>query len=166
MSNESHFVGKYGSFFIKDSVAYWGKEAETIIRLSQNNSRICKMEGLWNPCNHPLKEAYETAVTGLCIWSKYDATFIFKPSSKGNPGAKRSISSPKDREDIMKRLKEGKELDSAVISQDPFGTYQNKIILWQAEIVSRFSIRKLYYSLPIDEYMESLKLMSESMKRK
>lgn len=147
---------KYGAFTIKDDTGYWNGDADVVIQMHKSASEHCQLEGIWNPHHHELKDEYRVAMSGLCIWAKYDCIFKFKPKSKGNPGAQRSLSNPKDRADILKRLHHDQHVETIVMSREPFGLYQSQMIGWQADTVLQFDIEKLYYALPIEEYTATL----------
>ncbi len=147
---------KYGAFHIYDDIGYWNRDHEIQVKLTESPSEACQKEGFWNPGTKQLQTEYDVAMTGLCIWSKYDCLFKFQKRSKGNPGAERSFSNPKDRADLLKRLEEGHKIEQVTISGTPFGLYQSKLITWQAHTLRRFNIHKLYYALPVEEYMMTL----------
>jgi hypothetical protein len=153
---------RYGSFTIADDHGAWNGDESVYIKLEES-SDFAYREAIWNPLNHNLRTSYETALTGMCIWAKHDCFFHFKPKAKGNPGARRSLSNPKDREDILKRIEDNQQIEKIRISKDPFGPYQIYMMMWQEEVVSRFNIRKLYYSLPIEEYDAVIKSMEEHL---
>lgn len=142
---------KYGSFIIHDEHADWSGDANISVKIV-NSSQVAHREGVWNPLQGEFRDRYETAITGMCIWGKHDCIFHFEPNGKGNGGAKRSLSNVKDREDILNRINKGQRIEKIRISRDPFGLYQMQMVRWQSEVVSRFGIKKLYYSLPIEEY--------------
>lgn len=150
---------KYGAFRIVENIGYWNSDTGVAVNMVASPSESCEMEGVWNPHHHPLQTEYRTAVSGLCIWGKYDCVFYFKPKGKGNPGAERSLSNPKDRLDLLRRLHHGQKLEQIVISSQPFGLYQSKMIGWQADTVRRFGVQKLYYALPVEEYSLTLKAL-------
>ncbi len=152
---------KYGAFYIQDNLACWNGDPDVQIKLTQSPSVSCQWEGVWNPCHRPLQTEYRVAMSGLCIWSKYDCLLQFKPRSKGNPGAIRSLSNPKDRADLFKRLEKGYEVEQIIVANNPFGLYQSKLITWQADTVQRFKISKLYYTLPIEEYAEVIRFFEK-----
>lgn len=149
-------IGRYGAFNIVDDIAYWNRDADVKVKLKRNCTSSSTYEGFWNPSQRELQNGYHTAISGLCIWGKYDCVLYFKPRGKGNPGAERSFSNPKDRVDLLKRLNIGQQLDRLVISKNPFGLYQSKLIDWQAQVVRRYHIKQLYYALPISEYLSIL----------
>lgn len=147
---------KYGSFHIKRNIGCWNRDPSVVVRM-HDTSHAGYKEGIWNPLGHELKHRYHTAITGSCIWGKYDCMFHFKPKSKGNPGAERSLSSPREREDILYRIQQGQKVDKILISSRPFGLYQTHMIHWQAGTVKRLDIEHLYYALPVEEYSVTLK---------
>ena len=144
---------KYGAFLLKNKMAYWNHDNRVKLQMQLVPENAGMMEGIWNPSSHLLKERYQTAITGMCIWSKYDCYFSFKSQNKGNPGAIRSLSSPKDKKDLLMRLQKGRPLAGITVSEDIFGPYQRKLIAWQKSVVSRYKINCIYYSLPIQEYL-------------
>jgi hypothetical protein len=117
---------KYCSFTIDGSTASWKADPEINITLQASASEHCLMEGLWSPSNCKSGDTYQHAIAGVCIWSKYDCVFTFKPRSKGNSSAQRSFCSPRDQEDVIERLKKGHEVEKITISKSPLGTYQKK----------------------------------------
>jgi len=147
---------KYGAFSLRGSRAHWNFDDLLQVDMQSTEADPEIMEGIWNPHSHMIEKRYKTAISGLCIWAKYDCVFTFKPLSKANPGAVRSLSSPKDKADILRRLSIGQNVDSIIISALPFGHFQNQMIAWQADVVSRYHIEKLYYSLPVEEYMQTI----------
>ncbi|CAK0754285.1 hypothetical protein CCP1ISM_560003 [Azospirillaceae bacterium] len=153
---------RYGSFLISDEHGSWNGDTSISVAM-ESTSVVAHREAIWNPCRLPLRSSYKTAITGMCIWAKYDCMFHFKPVAKGNPGARRSLSNPKDRADILDRLIKGQEIEKIMISKDPFGLYQTKMVFWQAEVVYRMNIQKLYYSLPVEEYDAVLRNMEEHL---
>ena len=94
---------KYGAFSIRGGMGYWNGDDRVCVKMEESLSDSCHMEGVWNPDEREIKNSCFTAMSGLCIWSKYDCVFKFKPQGKGNPGAVRSLSNPKDRADLFKR---------------------------------------------------------------
>ncbi len=150
-------VLRYGAFDIHDSVARWRRDPDVCVEMRPSASSWCLAEGLWSPQGAPLPESCPSAITGMCIWAKHDCTFHFTPRAKGGRGAKRSISNPADRADLLRRLEKGHSLAQVRISADPFGAYQNHLIGWQADSVRRLGIRRLYYALPIDEYAATIR---------
>lgn len=155
---------RHGSFLISEERGVWNGDASISLPL-MCSSAVAHREAIWNPNNITLRSSYDTAVTGLCIWAKFDCMFHFKPVAKGNPGARRSLSNPKDRADILERLMKNQAIEKIMISKDPFGLYQTKMIFWQAEVVHRMNIKKLYYSLPIEEYDAVVSSMEEHLPR-
>ena len=147
---------KYGAFSLEGSNAYWNHDKTVMVNMQASSSNATIMEGMWNPSQHCIETQYKTAMTGLCIWGKYDCTFTFKSLNKGNPGAVRSLSNPKDKADVFKRLSKGQPIDFISLSATPFGRFQTNMIAWQADVVARYQIEKLYYSLPIEEYTQTL----------
>jgi len=163
MMNKKHSQTKikYGTFDIEDDIAHWRGDAGVQIPMQESISKACELEGFWNPHHAPLKDEYETAMTGLCIWGKYDCLFKFKPRGKGNPGAERSLASPKDMADVLKRLHSGHHVEKIMVSPNPFGVYQTRLINWQADLISHFDVKKLYYALPIEEYQQTLQQVAD-----
>ncbi len=158
----SHNKGiKYGAFIIKDDIAHWNRDVGIQIPMKRSSSDACQLEGIWDPYHREVADHYQTALTGVCIWGKYDCMFTFKPKSKGNPGAERSLSNPKDKADLLKRVAKGDKIDKIAISAHPFGSYQVKTIAWQADVVARFGIEKLYYVLPLEEYVLTLSALDQ-----
>lgn len=147
---------KYGAFRITNGVGHWNGDPNVQITLKESPSSACQWEGFWNPDKKPLPLQYSVAMTGLCIWGKYDCLFKFESRAKGNPGATRSLSSPAHQKNILERLGNGHRLEAIIISCNPFGLYQSKLITWQADTVARFKIKKLYYALPVEEYNQTL----------
>jgi hypothetical protein len=152
---------KYGAWRIQNGMAFWNRDPNVVVQLSERKKNFCLSEGLWNPNDKQIKKSYSVGLTGLCMWGKYDCLFKFEPLGKGNQGATRSLANPKDQQDIFRRLKKGGKVEQILISDNPFGQYQTKLIDWQADSVRRFNIRKLYYSLPIDEYTATLKMLED-----
>jgi hypothetical protein len=163
---EKHHAIKYGAFLIEEGIAHWNRDHGVQVKMVESASEFCQLEGFWNPDGQTIKEELNVAMTGLCIWSKYDCVFKFKPKGKGNPGAERSLSNPKDKADIFKRLHKGHHVEQIVISDNPFSLYQLKMIGWQADIVSHFGIKKLYYALPVEEYLLTLKELENYLSKK
>jgi hypothetical protein len=163
---DKHHAVKYGAFLIEDGIGRWNGDAGVIVQMEKSPSDSCQLEGFWNPYRWEIKDKYRVAMSGLCIWGKYDCVFKFKQRGKGNPGAKRSLSSPRDKADLLKRLRRGQHIEQIVISSDPFGLYQSKMIGWQADSVRRFGIEKLYYALPIEEYTETLNELETLLPKK
>ena len=155
---------KHGAFNVFDSHAIWNGDSTLSIPMTKS-SDVAYMEGLWNPSEREAPARYETAITGMCIWGKHDCVFHFKPNGKGNAGAKRSLSNMKDRDDILARLQKNQQIEKIVISNNPFGLYQVKMVQWQDEVVRRLGIRKLYYSLPIAEYLDVLNGLEDHLPR-
>lgn len=163
---DAHNKGiKYGAFVIKDNLAQWNRDTGVQVKMSPSPAEACQLEGVWDPYHRELADTYRTALSGVCIWSKYDCIFNFKPKSKGNPGAERSLSSPKDKADLIKRLGKGEKVEKIVVSKHPFGSYQVKTVDWQAEVMARFNVEKLYYVLPLEEYCKTLKTLDEFLPR-
>ncbi|MBF0135013.1 MAG: hypothetical protein HQL65_02145 [Magnetococcales bacterium] len=155
MENRDHFTKqnfKYGAFQIRDGIGYWNGDPAVQINMQTTSSKFCIMEGIWNPDEREIISRHPVAVAGLCIWGKYDCIVKFQKIGKGNPSAERSLSNPKDRADVLKRVINKQEIREVVISKHPFGDYQSNMIAWQAETVQRFQINRLYYALPIEEY--------------
>ncbi|MBF0280709.1 MAG: hypothetical protein HQM13_23145 [SAR324 cluster bacterium] len=163
---KDHQADKYGAFWLKDGIGYWNQDDDVQIKMMESPSDSCQLEGFWNPNGKELQAKYTVAMSGLCIWSKYDCVFKFESRSKGNPGAERSLSSPKDRVDLLKRLSKGHKVEQITVSSDPFGLYQSKIIGWQSDTVCRFGVQKLYYALPIEEYRQTLNDLEKFLSKK
>jgi hypothetical protein len=158
---------RYGSFGIdeKNGYARWNGDSDLQLRMQQTSYDFCQFETWWGGSNGNVKHPYETAITGLCLWSKYDGLLKFKAIEKGNAGAVRSLSNPKDRVDIAKRLQNGQAVEDILIAQTPFNQYQSGMLAWQAEIVRRFSIKKLYFSVPLDEYKYELEIILKNLSK-
>jgi len=163
---DKHHAVKYGAFLIEDGIAHWNRDAGVVVQMEKSASDSCQLEGFWNPHGWKIKDEYHVAMSGLCIWGKYDCVFKFKPKGKGNPGAERSLSNPKDKADLLKRLHAGQHIEQIVISSDPFGLYQSKMIGWQADSVRRFGVEKLYYALPVEEYLQTWKELEKYLPKK
>lgn len=144
---------KYGSFLIQDGVAHWNTHSDVQVKIKESASDYCRLEGLWKPEGCKKRNEYNVAMTGLCIWGKHDCVFKFASISKGNGGATRSLANPKEQQDLIQRVKNGHKVEKILISKDPFGEYQLRLIGWQADSVSYFGIKKLYYALPLYEYI-------------
>ena len=157
---------KYGAFRIEDKIGRWNGDAEVVVHLKESISDSCQLEGFWNPHKKEIKHTYRVGMSGLCIWAKYDCVFKFKSRNKGNPGAQRSLSSPRDKADLLKRLRSGHSLEEIIISSHPFGLYQSKLINWQADTVRRFGLEKLYYALPLQEYSDTLNELDKVLPKK
>ncbi len=164
INNNSHNEIKHGAFTVFESHAVWNGDPALSIQMTKT-SDVAYMEGLWDCCGREIRTSYETAITGMCIWGKHDCVFHFKPNGKGNAGAKRSLSNLKDRDDILARLQKNQQIEKIVISDNPFGLYQVKMVRWQDEVVRRLGIRKLYYSLPINEYINVLNGLEDYLPR-
>jgi hypothetical protein len=148
---------KYGSFSIENEMATWNQDNNVKFPIYSIEEDCCLYEGIWNPHARLDKHnQYYKAIAGVCIWNKYDCLFILNPIDKGNPGAIRSLSSPRDKIDLLKRLNNGQTIKQIILSSDPIGDYQRKTILWQASIVRRFNVKHLYYILPLFEYKKTI----------
>lgn len=147
---------RYGSFQILDGIATWNRDHGVAVAMAESPAVSCQLEGVWDPLQRPPQPRYTTALAGVCIWGKYDCLFIFKPKGKGNPGAERSLSSPKDKADLLKRLHKGEQVEKIILTTSPFGSYQLNTMEWQAEVVARYEVQKLYYVLPLEEYQQTL----------
>ncbi len=147
---------KYGTFRISDGIAYWEQDPDIKIKTGDSASAHCYLEGFWKPegCKNP--DEYNVAVTGMCIWGEHDCVFRFMPLCKGNSGATRSLANPKEHKDLLKRVSNGQKVEKVSISENPFGDYHLRLLGWQADSVSFYGIKKLYYALPVDEYMVTL----------
>lgn len=163
---EKHHAIKYGAFLIENGVAHWNGDQGVQVKMAESASDFCQLEGFWNPHRLEIKDEFEVAMSGLCIWSKYDCLFKFKPIGKGNPGAERSLSNPKDKADILKRLQKRHHIEQVLIVSNPFGLYQSQMIGWQADMVSHFGVKKLYYALPVEEYLSTLKELGNFLPEK
>jgi len=157
---------KYGAFLIEDGIAHWNRYHGVQVKMAESVSDSCQLEGFWNTHGQEIKNEFNVAMSGLGFWGKYDCVFKFKPKGKGNPGAERSLGNPKDKADILKRLHKGHHIEPIMISSNPFGLYQLKMIGWQADMVSHFGIQKLYYALPVEEYMLTLKALENFLPKK
>jgi len=145
---------KYGSFSVDNNIATWNRDEEVKFNMVSSPSEHCLYEGIWN--NTDSSNAYSSAIAGVCIWNKYDCLFVFESTCKGNPGAIRSLGSPRDQEDLVKRLNSGQKVEKVIISSDPFGEYQTRTVSWQSDIVKRLSIKNLHYIVPFLEYKRTL----------
>ncbi|MEW5983042.1 MAG: hypothetical protein AB1806_11830 [Acidobacteriota bacterium] len=143
---------KYGTFTIVDNVGSWTVDGKVRVVLAGTKPDSGRREGFWTLCRREPKREYHAAVGGLCLWSKYDCVFCLEPRGRGNPGAERSLSNPRDRTDLLARLARGQRVDRLVAARDPLGPYQEKMIDWQADVVRRYGIQTFYYSVPVDEY--------------
>nr|VFJ96146.1 MAG: hypothetical protein BECKLFY1418A_GA0070994_10566 [Candidatus Kentron sp. LFY] len=148
---------KYGTIFVKNGFAHWSGDSSVQFEVCESGSEFCELEGIWNPNNDVIHNKYFNAITGLCIWAKYDCVFKFEPRGKGNPGAVRSLISTEHQKNLFRRLKNGHKIEKILISETPYGQYQSQLIGWQADSVKRFGIKKLWYALPFDEYMVTIK---------
>jgi len=146
---------KYGSFTITDGTAQWAGDPAVQVEMRSSASEYCFLEGFWNPCERPVGPPMEVGCTGLCLWAMHDCVFEFTPRGKGNPGARRSFASHKDRLDVFERIGQGERVAHIHIAENPFGPYQIRLLRWQSDTVKRLGVRKLYYALPIDEYLQS-----------
>ncbi len=147
---------RYGSFQILDGIATWNRDHGVAVAMAESPAVSCQLEGVWDPLQRPPQQRYTTALAGVCIWGMYDCLFVFKPKGKGNPGAERSLSSPKDKADLLKRLQKGEQVEKIILTTSPFGSYQINTMEWQAEVVARYEVQRLYYVLPLEEYQQTL----------
>lgn len=150
---------KYGSFLIDDSIATWNRDKEVKFNIVSSPSEYCLYEGVWNDVDS--NNISSSAIAGVCIWNKYDCLFTFESICKGNTGAIRSLGSPREKEDLVKRLDAGQKVEKIVISLNPFGEYQTKTISWQSDVVKRFDIKNLHYVVPFLEYKRTLESISD-----
>jgi hypothetical protein len=146
---------KYGAFQIEDGIAQWSGDETVRVPMQPSPSEYCFMEGVWRPGGRPMPESPQTAITGLCLWAMHDCVFEFEPKGKGNPGARRSFASHHGRQDVFKRIGRGDKVKFIHIAENPFGPYQIRLMRWQADTVKRLGIKKVFYSLPVDEYLQS-----------
>lgn len=151
---------KYGAFQIADGIAQWSGDARVRVAMQPSTSEYCLLEGVWNPDDRPFEGQAETAMSGLCLWAMHDCVFELVPRGKGNPGARRSFASHHGREDVFKRIERGDRVAHIHIAENPFGPYQIRLMRWQSDTVKRLGIKKLYYALPIDEYLQSAERLS------
>lgn len=151
---------RHRAFLINNNIATWDGDGEVKFPLALSPSEHCLYEGMWIPDYERKITNYSKALAGVCIWNKYDCVFMLEPKGKGNSGAIRSFSSPRDREDLIKRLEQGQKIHKIIISANPFGPYQTKTISWQADVVERFGIQHVYYALPLLEYRRALDILN------
>lgn len=144
---------KYGAFSIHENIATWNHDNTINLDLEPSSSEFCLHETLWLPDGQNKEDSYGISLAGVCLWNKYDCLFCMEKKDRGNPGAIRSLGNPKDQIDLIKRLKSGQKVEKILISSDPFGDYQLKTIGWQAHIVKKFNVKKMYYIIPIHEYI-------------
>lgn len=147
---------RYGSFDIQGRTARWRRSPEVAVELDQSRSQWCLFEGYWRASPQATQGPFRTALAGACIWSRYDCVVHFEPRGRGNPGAQRSLSSPLDRADVLRRLRRGHAVRHVHVTADPMGPYQRRLIGWQADSARLLQLERIYYSLPLDEYIHTL----------
>lgn len=161
---------RYGSFDIQGRTARWRRSPEVAVELDQSRSQWCLFEGYWRASPQATQGPFRTALAGACIWSRYDCVVHFEPRGRGNPGAQRSLSSPLDRADVLRRLRRGHAVRHVHVTADPMGPYQRRLIGWQADS-ARTPVESYlwpYQNLDLDlalEELEELRLCYEAAQR-
>ena len=100
-------------------------------------------------------------ITGICLW---DARWQveFEHVNKRNPPARRSLTLPLEREDAIKRIRNGARVVRIYYPLN-FRVYHQATIAWQLRKIVQFNPKQIAYHLPTKEYHDYVSALEENL---